>query len=363
MPFVTLDQITPDEVRWLWRLAYGHLAILDGDPGLGKSLVTLDLCARITTGREFPDGTPGVAPASVVVINGEDGARNVLPGRLRAAGADMSRVCAFDHTPGEEFLRLPGHLARLEEVVARSQAKYVVLDPIMSFLDRNVNVAHDHSVRAALAPLADLAARHQCVIQMVRHLNKGTGVNPLYRGLYSIGFIACARVAWLVAADPQIARQYVLAQAKNNYDSPQPSLAYGIEATESGRPRIAWRGVKNVSERELLAAAPSRLQRRMRAQDFLLEFLRDGPRTTRQIWDAAKLLPFSVSTLSRARKLLEIRSIRVHAFMPQQAYYWLLPGQKLPPGIDDNASALESLHEHLNKYNPDSTPLDDDAAN
>ena len=40
-------------VSWLWlnRLPCGKLALFDGDPGRGKSLVTLDLCARITTGR------------------------------------------------------------------------------------------------------------------------------------------------------------------------------------------------------------------------------------------------------------------------------------------------------------------------
>ncbi len=43
MPFVALDQPTPTHVQWLWpgRLPLDHLAIFDGDPGLGKSLVTL----------------------------------------------------------------------------------------------------------------------------------------------------------------------------------------------------------------------------------------------------------------------------------------------------------------------------------
>jgi len=37
----------------------GKLAILEGDPGLGKSLIALDLCARVTTGRDWPDGAAG----------------------------------------------------------------------------------------------------------------------------------------------------------------------------------------------------------------------------------------------------------------------------------------------------------------
>jgi len=43
-------------VPWLWRgrLARGKLAIFDGDPGLGKSFITLDLAARVTGVRCRP---------------------------------------------------------------------------------------------------------------------------------------------------------------------------------------------------------------------------------------------------------------------------------------------------------------------
>jgi hypothetical protein len=42
-----ISQLTSRPVSWLWpgRLALGKLAMLDGDPGLGKSLLALDLCA------------------------------------------------------------------------------------------------------------------------------------------------------------------------------------------------------------------------------------------------------------------------------------------------------------------------------
>ena len=45
-PLESLDKATPRPVNWLWRfqLAAGKLAMLDGDPREGKSMVTLDLC-------------------------------------------------------------------------------------------------------------------------------------------------------------------------------------------------------------------------------------------------------------------------------------------------------------------------------
>jgi len=363
MPFVALDQLTPTRVQWLWpgRLALGHLAIFDGDPGLGKSLVTLDLCARITTGRPFPDGAPGVDPASVIVLNAEDGARDTIHGRLRAAGADLGRVHVFERGQGEALLRLPGRLADLEDVVARTAARYVVLDPIMSFLDAGVNVASDPRVRAALAPLADLADRRRCVIQMVRHLNKGAGKNALYRGLYSIGFVAACRVCWLVARDPYLAGQYVLAQPKSNLDPPQPSLAYAVEADESGTARVVWHGPCPWNDVDLLKAAPGRLRVRQRAQAFLSEFLKDGPRTSREIWEAAKKRHLSARTLDRARKRLEIRSVRVGAFTPEQTNYWLLPNQELPrdAGIDETTLELQAFFAEQERRFKGRTPLDE----
>jgi hypothetical protein len=60
----------PRLVSWLWPgyIASGRLTLLDGDPGVGKSLLTVDLAARLTTGRDFPDGSrPGPATVGLLV--------------------------------------------------------------------------------------------------------------------------------------------------------------------------------------------------------------------------------------------------------------------------------------------------------
>jgi len=58
--------VTACPVSWLWPeiLPLARLAIVDGDRDLGKSLIALDLCARLTTGRPFPDGEPSPGPAN-----------------------------------------------------------------------------------------------------------------------------------------------------------------------------------------------------------------------------------------------------------------------------------------------------------
>jgi hypothetical protein len=38
--------LRPRSWLWLYRLGLGELALLEGDPGLGQSLLMLDLCTR-----------------------------------------------------------------------------------------------------------------------------------------------------------------------------------------------------------------------------------------------------------------------------------------------------------------------------
>src|SRR5881397_2909601 len=117
------SQIVARPVAWLWpgRLALGKLAILDGDPGVGKSLLTLDLCARLTTGRPFPDGNLGPGPASAIVVNGEDAAADTIVPRLHALGADLHRVFPLDSGDFDAGrLALPAHLDVLANALVRT---------------------------------------------------------------------------------------------------------------------------------------------------------------------------------------------------------------------------------------------------
>ena len=55
-PLVCASSVTPRAVEWVLPglLARGKLHTLDGDPGLGKSTLALDLCARASRGAEMP---------------------------------------------------------------------------------------------------------------------------------------------------------------------------------------------------------------------------------------------------------------------------------------------------------------------
>ena len=83
------SEVIPRRVEWLWegRIPLGKIAVLDGDPGLGKSAVTLDLAARVTTGSPMPDGSPG-SNGGVLVLNAEDDEADTIVPRLAAMGRE-----------------------------------------------------------------------------------------------------------------------------------------------------------------------------------------------------------------------------------------------------------------------------------
>ena len=63
------------DVDWLWpgRIALGKLTLLAGDPGNGKSLLTIDAAARVSCGRPWPDDLSIENPVGgVVLLSAED---------------------------------------------------------------------------------------------------------------------------------------------------------------------------------------------------------------------------------------------------------------------------------------------------
>ena len=50
-----MDDVDVTAIEWLWEQRIPlALSVFLGDPDMGKSLVTLDLAARVSTGRDFP---------------------------------------------------------------------------------------------------------------------------------------------------------------------------------------------------------------------------------------------------------------------------------------------------------------------
>jgi hypothetical protein len=117
----------------------------------------------------------------------------------------------------------------------------VVIDPVMSYLDPDINSNNDQQVRRALMPLASSPRRPGAAIVLLRHLNKSTTGSALYRGGGSIGFVGVSRSALILARDPDEPGRVVLASTKSNLGPPPPSLHFRLVGCPNGAARSTGR--------------------------------------------------------------------------------------------------------------------------
>src|SRR5829696_8356134 len=152
---VAAANVETTNVEWLWqgRIPAGKLTMFDGDPDLGKSVITMDIAARVSTGRGFPDGAACEA-GKLLIANVEDGVADTIVLRLKAHGADLERVFIIPGVPdgngSTRLLDLPDDIGILEELVIRQEAKLLIIDPVLTMLGGDAN--KDQDARKALTP-------------------------------------------------------------------------------------------------------------------------------------------------------------------------------------------------------------------
>ncbi|NIK57898.1 AAA family ATPase [Kribbella shirazensis] len=337
---ITLADVTPERVAWLWpgRFPLGKLVVLDGDPSTGKSTLSLDLAAHVSTGKPWPDGAHCDA-GDVLLLSAEDGLADTIAPRLVAAGADRRRVHALTEVPSRDDdgnstmvpPTLPRDIPHLARIVADRGVTLLVVDVLMAYLNGKVDSHRDQDVRGVLHQLAAMADSTGCTIVLIRHLNKAGGSNALYRGGGSIGIVGAARAAYLVARDPDDEGRRILACSKSNLAAEPPSLAYRlVDDAPTGCARVEWEaGTVEHTASSLLRTHTDDDERDERdALDvWLSELLEDGALTANEIYRAADSAGYSKDQTKRAKKRLGITATHPDVKGP---WYWQLDPKGAP---------------------------------
>jgi hypothetical protein len=317
-------------IDWLWPdwLARGVLAVLDGDPGLGKSSVTLDLVARVTTGGNFPEEAGAQrTPQCVLVAAPEDSTAHVVLPRLEAAGADTARVAFVKGVvettaQGTETysLQLPRDLDLVANSVREHRPALLVIDPLFAVmgLDRRgrfLKASDDQSVRRLTGELKQLAEEAVMTILLIRHLNKNRRGSAVLRGSGSVAIAGQARAVLLAARDPADPGARVLAMAKTNMGALPRSLRFAVGEGRSSVgtcSRVEWLGDCELTADDLLyppqkgGAGEDEEDEGAyaAARAFLQRLLADGPRTWAEVEAAGESEGLTPGTLRVARKEL-----------------------------------------------------------
>lgn len=282
---VRLADVRPERVEWLWpgRLPLGKLVVLDGDPSIGKSTLTIDWLARVSTGAAWPDGEP-CPQGGGILLSAEDGLADTIRPRVDAADGDPSHILALTEIrylddQGELKTRAPKltDSRDLETAVRQHKALLVVVDVLMAYLPNGTDSHRDQDIRTVLAVLAGVAERTGCCIVLLRHLTKAHAGNPLYAGGGSIGIVGAARAGLIAAPDPNddTGTRRVLAATKSNLAAMPSALVYQLVASPAhGCSRVEWLGEISSTARELLTNVdPDERGENDEAVQWLLNYL------------------------------------------------------------------------------------------
>lgn len=330
------SDVRSTKLEWLWPryLARGKLALLDGDPEMGKSLLTIDLIARVSRGDSLPDGSPVPRPGTSILLSAEDSAADTIRPRAEAAGADLTRLVVPNF--GDRVPRLPEDIPALEELIRACGAELVVIDPLMAFLPPAVAANLDQCVRQVLSPLSLVASRTGCAILLVRHLIKKQTTRALLRGQGSMGIIAAVRTGLFVAADPNAENrespERVLTVMKSNVGRRPQALGFRVVESASGVPVIEWTGPTDLSADELCEKpVVTRVKAADRAIDWLKRELSKGPRRASELYAAAAEVGIPDRTLNRAKASLPAHSHRTWDLTEERGeWYWYDPDAPWP---------------------------------
>lgn len=270
----------PHEWAWEGRIPFGGVSMGEGDPGDGKSIWTVDMAARWSSGAPMPDGSHHDGPYDVLMVSAEDDPEATIVPRLRAAGADLGRVhlVTYGTDPARPFT-FDEDLTALARYVIRHDIRVLIFDPLMSFISDKTDSHNDHSVRRSLWPLYRLAQDTRAAVLVIRHLNKGSG-KAVYRGGGSIAFVGAARAAYTIGRHPDDANKRVLACVKMNIAVLPSALSFSVESTDHG-PIVKWHGEIDVDVQTVLDG-----RRSSESQDivhFLNTVVEDEPLTWKEI--------------------------------------------------------------------------------
>jgi putative DNA primase/helicase len=258
--------------QWLWpgRVPRGALTLLCGEAGRGKSLLALDIAARVTSGQSWPDGAPGGEPGDVLILSAEDSIGRTVRSRLIAHGADLQRVFYFKSgawlDPDQSLNELPAFsgspaatrlglvsswsnmaLARdareIKSALERlPECRLILIDPIPAYLEAG-RMDSAEAARDFLGSLATMADRTGAAVLAVMQLDRARPNSADKRHFARRALAESARAIYSIDHHPELAGSCALLPVKNNLGDARTALSFRVTGSPAAVARIAWNPV------------------------------------------------------------------------------------------------------------------------
>ncbi len=296
--------------EWLWEkwLPIGHMTLMAGLAGVGKSVLALHLEISVASGDCWPDHTqvPG-EPGHVIHMEAE-GFHGGYAERLRNWGVarDVSDRLIW---PGEDGLSTiclndPRHLQWAEQMVDDYQAKLMVVDSLRQAVRDDEN---DSSIAQTLKPLVDLCRHKRCALLVLHHIGKSYREDrpPCLTDLRGSGAIGDMCRSALGLWRPNRRRPGVV-----RVEQLKPSLISAEDAAEA-RFEFSWDAMGRLHFALPTEHGKEIENTREKAEEFIVSEMtsRGGTARRSDIVSFANAEGYSTSTTDRAAKALRRQGV------------------------------------------------------
>ena len=305
-------QIT--DIDWLWKplIPFGKVTIVEGDGGDGKTTLILTIAAMLSQGTPPPTLQDGrlhpadpVDPVTTFYLTNEDEIADSSLKRFLRAGGEMTR---FAYS-GELEYHVTLKEDELREIIEKTSARLVIIDPFQAFLPEGTNLGSITRMRSIFTMLANVAKSTGAAIVLVGHLNKNEGSKDIHRGFGSADISASVRSILMVEMDKH--RNRFVRAIKSNFDESDYSP---IQLVFDDERRLSFQEVENEED---MAPYETKIDR---AAAILEDLLSNGPMAVSAIHEIMEEEGIGKKTAQRARA--KIRAIQ---FFDQGIAYWKLP--------------------------------------
>jgi AAA domain-containing protein len=316
----TLASVERTEIEWLWRdrIPKNALTIVEGDGGRGKSTIIAELCSRLSKGERLIDDDQDRPSHNILLLAAEDDPSCVLRPRFEACGADLNRI-RFDD---QSMILNEDGIEALTEAIKKHSINIVVIDPIVSFLGRGIDMNKGNDVRSILGPLGKLGREIGCTFIVVRHFNKSRDGSASQKGAGSVDFRNAARsVLQVIHADGIT----YLALEKTNYAARAKTLTFSIEGG-----KVVWGESSDMTADEIHSENQASTESRSaleEAIEFLTIELTNGGKPSKDILRTGRESGHSDKTLRRAKDKLGVKVTKL-------ATCWMWEMPKVQDGQD-----------------------------
>jgi len=225
-PRFVIDQMLPTDT----------LTVIEGQPGCGKSMLSLAIAGAYVANASEPVYLVSAAGAirinnhhtgcKALIVNCED-SEAVIAARLRKLAVSSLDNCLICRS----HLVFPRDLELLRRLIVKNNVGMLVLDPLSNHLERGFSINDESHVRHILSAISDICKESSCTAVVVRHLRKSSGNEQhheldLNLGLGSIGVAGIARSVIRVLRRDMHSTAILI---KSNYSPIGVAFDYNIE--------------------------------------------------------------------------------------------------------------------------------------